>query len=60
MLTATPEIKSMIAAGTNDDQVKAQAIKKGMKTLRNAATEQVLTGVTTLAEILRVVDMRQE
>ena len=50
----------MIASGTNDDQIKEQAIKAQMKTLRRLGVEQVLTGWTTSQELMRVVDMRQE
>jgi type II secretory ATPase GspE/PulE/Tfp pilus assembly ATPase PilB-like protein len=48
----------MIASGSNDDVIKEQAVKEGMKTLRNSAIEQVINGVTTLTELMRVVDIR--
>lgn len=60
ILTISPEIKRMIVSSCNDDEIKSQAIKEGMKTLRTTGVEQVLAGVTTLEELLRVVDMRQE
>lgn len=60
ILAISPEIKRMIVSGCNDDEIKSQAIKEGMKTLRTTGVEQVLAGVTTLEELLRVVDMRQE
>ena len=60
ILTITPEIRRMITARCSDDEIKAQAIKEGMRTLRESGLEQVLTGATTLEELLRVVDMRQE
>jgi type IV pilus assembly protein PilB len=53
-------IRNMIASGDNDDQIKQQAIEEGMKTLCATGAEQVLNGITTLAELLRVVDMREK
>ncbi len=52
------KIRSMIAADNNDDVIKEQATKEGMKTLRSSAIEQVINGVTTLTELMRVVDIR--
>ena len=50
----------MIVDGSSNDQIKAQAIAEGMKTLRAQGLSQVLTGRTTLDELLRVIDMREE
>jgi len=60
ILTATPEIRRMVVTGCSDDEIKAQAIKEGMKTLRASGIEEALAGTTTFEELLRVVDMRQE
>ena len=47
----------MILNASDDDTVKQQAMKGGMKTLRKSAVDEVLDGVATLDEIMRVVDM---
>ena len=60
ILTATPEIRRMVVTGCSDDEIKAQAIKEGMRTLRASGIEEALAGTTTFEELLRVVDMRQE
>jgi type IV pilus assembly protein PilB len=56
----TDDIKNMIIDSSVDNQIKAEAVKHGMKTLRKRAIGQVLDGITTLEELLRVIDMRTE
>jgi len=60
ILNISPEIRRIVAHGGSDDAIKQQAIKEGMKTLCKSAREEVLNGVTTLEEIMRVVDVREE
>ena len=48
----------MILEGTSDDAVKQQAINEGMKTLRKSGVDEVINGLTTLDELMRVVDIR--
>ena len=50
----------MILEGSNDDAIKQQAIKEGMRTLYKSAVDEVLNGVTTLDELMRVVDVRDK
>jgi type II secretory ATPase GspE/PulE/Tfp pilus assembly ATPase PilB-like protein len=50
----------MILNASGDDAIKQHAVKNGMKTLLKSAVEEVLNGVTTLDEIMRVVDVRAE
>ena len=59
ILEMTPKIKSMVIAGASDDQVKAQAVVEGMKTLKIQGLAKVLQGSTTIDELLRVVDVRE-
>ena len=59
ILEMTPEIRSMVVAGASDDQIKTQAVAEGMRTLKSQGISQVLTGTTTMDELLRVVDMRE-
>jgi type IV pilus assembly protein PilB len=60
IVVVSSRIRGMIASGDSDDQIKQQAIEEGMKTLCATGAEQVLNGITTLAELLRVVDMREK
>jgi len=60
VLTVSAELYRFIVDQAGDDSIKKQAIKQGMKTLRNSGLEQVLSGQTTLQELRRVVDMRTE
>jgi len=60
ILSLTNDIKNMIVDSVGDNQIKAEAVKHGMKTLRKRAIGQVLDGITTLDELLRVIDMRTQ
>jgi type IV pilus assembly protein PilB len=48
------DIKSLIVKKTPAPEIKAAAVKKGMKTLRMIGLERVKEGLTTLEEVLRV------
>lgn len=58
ILTISHDISKMISNGASDDDIKNQAAKEGMKTLKNSAVQQILAGNTSLQEIMRVVDVR--
>lgn len=60
VLPISKEISRMILEGSNDDAIKQQAIKEGMRTLYKSAVDEVLNGVTTLDELMRVVDVRDK
>jgi type IV pilus assembly protein PilB len=60
ILCVSSKIRRMIVDKSSDDVIKQQAIEEGMKTLRNNAIDEVLNGVTTLDEMMRVVDVRTE
>jgi type IV pilus assembly protein PilB len=60
ILPVSPKIRHMILDGCNDTQLKEQAIQEGMRTLRRNAQEEVLRGVTTIDELMRVVDIKSE
>ena len=60
ILPISPTIRKMITDGSGDDAIRQQAIKEGMKTLRRSAVNEVLTGVTTIDEIMRVINVRIE
>jgi len=57
ILRISPEIKRMIIRRSSDEEIKQQAIREGMRTLRESAVNEVLNGVTTVDEVTRVVDM---
>ena len=60
ILPVSPKIRRMILDGCGDTQVKEQAVQEGMRTLRKNAVEEVLRGVTTVDELMRVVDLKSE
>ncbi len=57
ILRVSPEIRRMIIDTSSDDAIKQQALKEGMKTLRENAINEVLNGATSLDELMRVVDV---
>jgi type IV pilus assembly protein PilB len=58
ILCISPEIRRMIISGSGDEEIKQKAIEEAMKTLRESAIDEVLNGVTTVDEVMRVVDIR--
>jgi len=60
ILRISPEIRKMTIDGGSDDAIKQQAIKEGMKTLNKSTVDEVLNGVTSLDELMRVVDVRED
>jgi type IV pilus assembly protein PilB len=58
ILSVSQAIRHMILEGRSDTHIKEQAIREGMQTLRVRATEEVLEGVTTVDELMRVVDVK--
>jgi type II secretory ATPase GspE/PulE/Tfp pilus assembly ATPase PilB-like protein len=57
ILGVSKQIRKMIIEGADTDSIKQRAIEEGMKTLRSSGIEQVLSGETTLEELMRIVDM---
>jgi len=53
-------LRNMIVEGVPNDQLKACAMAQGMKTLRMKGIERILEGSTTLEEIARVVNMKED
>lgn len=60
VLAVSPRIRQMIIEGRSDDEVKAEAVKEGMRTLHQSAAEQVIKGNTTIEELIRVIDVREQ
>lgn len=52
VLKSTPRIRELIIKHASSDEIKAMAIKEGMKTLRMSALTKVAQGLTTLEEAI--------
>ena len=48
------ELKKIISRGGNADEIKEEALKEGMHTLRMSAAEYVLDGTTSFSEMMKV------
>jgi type II secretory ATPase GspE/PulE/Tfp pilus assembly ATPase PilB-like protein len=57
ILRITPTIRKLVVHGSSDGEIKELAITEGMKTLRESAAAEVLSGITTLDELTRVVEI---
>ncbi len=58
ILCISPVIRRLIMNGSSDQDIKEQAIKDGMKVLCGNAVSEVLAGVTTMEEMMRIVDIK--
>jgi len=56
ILPITDEIRPLIVANATAASIKQAALSNGMKTLRQDGWEKVLSGITTVDEILRVTE----
>ncbi|MEO0814597.1 MAG: type II secretion system protein GspE, partial [Myxococcota bacterium] len=54
VLHASDELKEAILNGASTAELKAEAIRLGMKTLRMSAINKFMEGTTTLEEVTRV------
>lgn len=54
IMNMTPELKRVIARGGSADEIKDEALKTGMHTLRMSATRYVLEGITSVPEMAKV------
>ena len=54
VLALTPKIKELILEGSQEYKIREEARREGMRTLRENGIQNVLEGVTTLDEIIRV------
>ncbi len=55
ILYVTPEVREMITARKDAQVIKDHAVSKGMKTLYRDGLKKVMSGETTLQEVLRVI-----
>ncbi len=54
VMVITETLKEFILNGASSAEIKQEAIRGGLKTLRRSALNKVLEGVTTLSEVYRV------
>lgn len=54
ILEMTPKLKTIISKNGGAEEIKEQALKEGMRTLRMSATEYVLDGTTSVNEMMKV------
>jgi len=57
LLPMTDPIRTLVNETTDIGAVRKEALREGMRTLRLAGAQKVATGVTTVAEVLRVAPM---
>ena len=60
ILPVSTKIRRMILDGVGDTHIKDQAVQEGMRVLRNSALDEVVRGVTTVDELMRVVDLKND
>jgi type IV pilus assembly protein PilB len=58
ILPISSQIRRLIIDGKSDTEIKEQAIKEGMKTLKASGIEEVILQNATVEELWRVVDMQ--
>lgn len=54
ILEMSPTLKRIISKEGDAEEIKAQAMKEGMHTLKMSATEYVLDGITSIHEMMKV------
>ena len=54
IMEVSPKLKTIISKGGDAEDIKTQALKEGMYTLRMSATELVLDGTTSYSEMMKV------
>jgi type IV pilus assembly protein PilB len=60
ILNVSAEIRRLIARRGDDQSIKQQAIREGMRTLLENAVNEVLDGISTVEEVTRVIDIEAE
>jgi len=60
ILPVSSKIRRMILDSAGDTPIKDQAVQEGMRVLRSSALDEVVRGVTTVDELMRVVDLKND
>jgi type IV pilus assembly protein PilB len=53
-LPVTPEIQNLVADKKTAEEIRREAIKQGMKTLRDIAAEKLIAQLTSAQEVIRI------
>ena len=59
MMPVSRSLQAIIASGATADKIEKQALKEGMLTLRMGAAKHVLNGITSIAEMKKIVHTTQ-
>jgi type IV pilus assembly protein PilB len=54
MMPLDDSIKNLIVSGADAPEIKREAAKNGMRTLRQSALRKLAEGITTFEEVVRV------
>jgi general secretion pathway protein E len=54
ILVLDDELRALVLAKTDANSIKARAMERGMRTLREDGAQKVMSGITTTEEVLRV------
>ena len=54
LLVMTPAVQELTLRGADSNQIKREAWKSGMRSLRDDGTQKVFDGLSTIEEVLRV------
>jgi type II secretion system protein E len=57
LLIMSEQLRKMVVARASTDEIRAEARKEGMRTLREDGLEKAKAGITTIEEVLRVTEM---
>ncbi len=60
IMPVTPRIRRIIAQRGSAEEIEAQALREGMKTLKMSAARLVLEGVTSISELQRIAYSNEE
>lgn len=59
LLVINEEIRQLILQNKSSDEIKSVAVKNGMKTMKDNGILQVINGLTTYDEVLRVTELER-
>jgi len=54
LLVMTPRVQELTLQGADSNIIKREAIRRGMRTLREDGAQKVMQGISTIEEVLRV------
>ncbi len=60
ILTFTQPVRDLVAGNATENEIRQAAVARGMVTLRRSALEKVISGITTIDEVRRVVETDAE